>query len=165
MSWLDDLRQWVQPKEFRISQPQAFPGLQSELQQLMKAISEIPEPEENAPAHTDEAHGKFLADLGTRLWRLRNRMAQPNSNEALPGMERPYRFFESVWNSLAREKIDVVDYTDQLYNPGIPMEIISHEKKANLTRKTIIETIKPAIFYKDKRIQIAQVIVGIPENE
>lgn len=169
MSWLGHLRQWLQPEEFRISPPRAFPGIESELQQLVKAISELPqagqEEPEAASGPIDKAYHKFLADLGTRLWRLRNRMTKPGSKEALPGMEKAFRFFESAWDALAREKIDVVDYTNEVFDPGVPLEVIGFEKRNNLVQKMIIETIKPTIYYGDHLIQAGQVMVGIPDNE
>lgn len=167
MSWLDHILQRIHPEEFQISPPRPLSNIQSELQQLMKVISELPttEPGERTSDSTDKANHKFLADLATRLWRLRNQMTKPNSNEALPGMERTFRFFESAWDALARENIDIIDHTNEIFDPGIPLEVLSYEKRDGLVREIIIETVKPTIFYMDQRIQNGQVLVGIPHSD
>jgi hypothetical protein len=43
--------------------------------------------------------------------------------------------------------------------------VIAYEPSPTLQRNTIIETIKPTIFYDGKPIQIAEVIVGTATNE
>jgi hypothetical protein len=45
------------------------------------------------------------------------------------------------------------------------VSVIAYEPLPDLQRNTIIETIKPTVFYRGKPIQIAEVIVGTATNK
>ena len=106
----------------------------------------------------------MLADIGTGLWRLRQKMVKPGTNLPLDEMRRPYRHLESVWDALVQAGAEIQDHTDKPFDPGMSLRVISYQPTPGVRRERVIETIKPTIYFKGKPIQMGEVIVGRPEK-
>jgi hypothetical protein len=104
----------------------------------------------------------FLADVGTGLWRIRNKMVKPGTNEPLEEMRRVYRHLESTLNILIEAGLEIQDHTDTPYDPGMSLRVLTFQPTERVDRETVIETIKPTIYYKGQSIQLGEVIVGTP---
>jgi hypothetical protein len=156
MDFQASLRQLRYPKEFRIPPP-AWPG---EAAVRLQEIAELL----RKPVHPDGLNPKFLSGLGTGLWRLRNKMVQPETGRPLEEMRRAYRHFESVWDALAAQGVKVYDHTGEPFEPGRLLRVMSFQPMTGLLRDTIIETIMPTVYFKDDLIQQGEVIVGTPDE-
>ena len=169
---LSALRQLAYPKEFRINAAVWPPDLLSALEKLATAA---PAPAANAseagktsledPAAPQKEFLEFLADLSTGLWRLRQKMVQPGTNDPLDEMRRAYRHLESTCDVLAEAGVQILDHTNELIPEGgiYALKTIAYQPTPGLTREHVIETIKPTVYYKNQMIQMGEVIIGTPE--
>jgi hypothetical protein len=158
------LRQLGYPREFRIA-PAVWPsGLLSVLEKLAQTLRDQ---HRQAPDESPEAQRervRFLADVGTGLWRLRQKMLQPGTERPLEEMRRAYRHLESTWDALAQAGVEIQEHTGAPYDPGMSLKVIAFQPTPGINREKILETIKPTIYLKNQPIQMGEVIVGTPEK-
>ena len=164
---LNEIRQWCYPPEFRI--PSDAVGddddkINDLIQSLSQTLKVFANPEfqtrlRNQTAIDDEP---FIADLATRLWRIRQNLKRPDSEEPIEEIERGYRHLERLFSNLEQLEIRVVDKTGDAYDPGMALKVVSSEPMEGIGREIIKETIEPAIYKGDRLIQTSQVVVGIP---
>ena len=105
---------------------------------------------------------RTMADACTGLWRLRNRLLQPDAKTPVAGAERAYRHFESVWDVLSASGYKIQDHTGDLFDARMSLKVLSYEPTPGVEREQVIETIKPSIYYKGQCIQTGEVIVAVP---
>jgi hypothetical protein len=116
-----------------------------------------------AAAGADQEHTRFLAELGTCLWRLRESLARPRSGTPSEQMRWAYRHFESVWDVLMQAGVEVQDHTGALFDSGMALKVVAFQPTAGIERERVTETIRPSIYYKRGPIQMGEVIVATPE--
>lgn len=159
-----DARQWAFPREFRIESVE-WPA---DLFEAIKALSAPPAPP--APAEEDagarRARLRLLADVGTGLWRLRQRMVDSSTGRPAEPMRKAYRHFESVWDTLTQGGLEIHDHTGEPVPEGgvYALKTVAFQPTPGLTREKVIDTIKPSVYYKRDLIQMGEVIVGTPEG-
>jgi hypothetical protein len=158
MSLFYTIRQLRFPREFRIA-PSPWP---TSLEQLLLRLEQTMR--ESQGLALGEQDLRFLADISTGLWRLKQKMVKPGTNEPLDDMKRPFRHLESVWDALTQAGITIQDHTGNPFDPGMSLKVIAYQPKPGLQREQVLETIKPTIYFKNKQIQMGEVIVGRPEK-
>lgn len=157
---LRNVRQWRYPKEFRIGAPLWTYDILTELQRLSTALSTpVPPP----PTLDEAAYGHILADVATSLWRLRQRMLQPGTDQPLEEMRRAYRSFESAWDALMEAGITIQDHTGTLFKAGLLLHVLAFQPTPGIARETVIQTLRPTVYYHQQLLQPGEVIVGTPE--
>ena len=180
---LGDLRQLLYPREFRIGRPgwpadlsvrlaQAIEGAARAAQETAKAQQEAArrQPEPAATAELQAAlqeRLKFLADVGTGLWRMRRAMVPPDSGRLLDArpreeMRKPFRWLVSTWDALKESGLEIQDHTGDRYISGQALKA-HFEAAPDLPEDTIIDTIKPTIYFDGRIIQMGEVVVGTPD--
>ncbi len=160
------LRQWLYPAEFRIAPCAWPPELLSAIEQLAKALTaSATEGVRQVDASAEKKQMRFLADVATGLWRLRQKMQQPGTDRPLEEMRRAYRHLESVWDVLVEAGVETQDHTDALFDPGMSLKVIAFQPTAGIERERVLETIKPTIYFQKRTIQMGEVIVATPEVE
>jgi hypothetical protein len=165
MAWRSALRQRKYPKEFRISAPPWSSDLQAALKQMAELLPQAGPPRDSGEdARAGAGNRRFLADVGTGLWRLRQKMTQPGTGKPLEEMRRAYRHFESVWDALSNEGVVIHDHTNEDFDAGQSLKVLAFQPTQGLRRERVIETIKPTICVNDEIIQMGEVIVGTPEG-
>lgn len=157
----DSLRQLKYPREFRINPP-VWSGEMADIIEkaavLVKNIGSAPS------AGTDDKElFCFLSKLGTGLWRIRKSIIPEGGSEPAEENRRVFRHLESVWDALSDQGVEIRDHTGEKIMGGEALKIISFQPTPGLVRDQVIETIRPTIYYKEKMIQIGEVIVGKPE--
>jgi hypothetical protein len=164
------IRQQWQPKEFRIEAPKALP-----LEAIAHVLGARPAPRASpsvAEVFPPETLLRFLADLGTGLWRLKQRLVDPSTGQPLEEMRRAYRHFESVWDVLAEAGVQIRDHKREfLPERGFSgLHVSAYQPTPGLKKERVIDTVKPTISIKraganqDILIQMGEVIVGTPEE-
>lgn len=166
---ITSLRQMCFPREFRIAPPCWPEDMPVRFERLAAALlSERPTvdpPAVGSPPNPDlKAQERLLADVCTGLWRLRGRMLKPDSDEPLDEMRRAYRHLQSVWDALRQAGIEIRDHTGELVPEGgiYALKTIAFEPRPGFTRETVIETIRPSVYYRSETIQMGEVIIGTP---
>ncbi|MBU1927321.1 MAG: hypothetical protein KKI20_06120 [Gammaproteobacteria bacterium] len=159
MNILTSLRQLKYPKEFRI----ASSAWTTELLSAFEKLTSSPRAFTTEDSTTQKEQLRFLADVGTGLWRLRQKMVQTGTDRPLEEMRRAYRHLESTWDALTQAGVEIQDHTNTLFDTGMSLKVIAFQPTPGIGREKIIETIKPTIYFKKKSIQMGEVIVGTPK--
>jgi predicted amino acid-binding ACT domain protein len=103
----------------------------------------------------------LMADLATGLWRLLRRF-DGGANGA--EIRKQMRDVEALLARLAESGVEVQDHDGQLYDATLSLQVAAFQPSAGLTQESILETLKPTIYRHGVRIQVGEVIVGMPEK-
>ena len=165
--FLSGVRQLAFPSEFRIPPP-VWPGAALEMLEKLARYPASPPPVDRGSTTDGQAPPGaqlgFLADLGTGLWRLRQKMVDARTGRPLEEMRRAYRHLESVWDALIQAGVSIQDHTDAPYDPGLSLKVVAFQPTPGIVRETVIETIKPSIYLEGRTIQMGEVIVATPQG-
>jgi molecular chaperone GrpE (heat shock protein) len=97
--------------------------------------------------------------FAVEVWRIEQRMVKLQTN--LP--ENQKKALENSIQKLKRyfEKydIEVIDYTNQKFNDGLNLDVLSVEKDPAVTEPIIKETVEPTIMYRGQVVRKAKIIV------
>ena len=164
MNLLAEIRQWTFPKEFRIAEAAWPPGIAELLQQLKQREASLSAPGSREP-DGEALPRRLLADVGTGLWRLRQRMVEPGTGRPLEEMRRAFRHLESITDALAQAGVEIRGHTGEpLPEQGVyALKVIAFQPTPGLVRDQVLETIKPSVYCQGELIQMGEVIVGTPE--
>ena len=153
------LRQLLYPREFRIPVLPWQGELVAALQQLTTATGSTPSPREEAGPDP-----RFLAEVGTGLWRLRQRMVEPGTDRPVAEMRRAFRHLESVMDVMAEAGVEIQDHTDDPFDAGLSLQVIAFQPTPGVQRERVAETIKPTVYLEGRMIQMGEVFVASPER-
>lgn len=100
-----------------------------------------------------------LIEAAIEIWRLEKRISKVSKDLT----EDQNKAFENSVSKLNRflDKNDITfaDYTDQKYNEGLNLDVLSIEKDKDTAESIIKETHEPAVFLKGQLIKKAKVVV------
>lgn len=103
---------------------------------------------------------KNLVELAKEIWRLDQRLVK-HCNTEVP--ENQKKSIESSLRKLHRyletNDIEIRDYTNQYFNEGLNVEVISTEKGAS-DKFLIKETVEPTVFFKGNLVNKSKVILA-----
>jgi hypothetical protein len=105
-----------------------------------------------------------LAVLATHIWRAQGRMVDPKTHEPREDMRRLYRHIEGSLDTFAGMGVRICDWVGHPYDTGLPLKVISFQPSSELSCDTVIEAVRPAVYWQDRLIQVGEVVVGIPPN-
>jgi len=119
------------------------------------------------PQHEPDLESTLLqlvADVGTGLWRLLSKVTPLAGLGDVEEDRRTQRHFESILDTLVQAGVEIRDHTGEIVpRAGIySLNVLAYEPRASLATERVIETIKPTIYFKDRVIQVGQVIIGTP---
>jgi hypothetical protein len=165
------LRQRRHHRAFRIAPPLWDEPLREHLGRLLAEIVQLSQPERAAepaearqrqrvvePSFVDE---KALAEAATNLWRAQRRLDQPGEDSAARGRQAG-RFLRTCREALVEAGLDVQEHDGDAFHPGRSLEVLAFQDDASLATETVLETVRPSIYFRGRRIQMGQVIVGCP---
>jgi hypothetical protein len=157
------LRQFRFPREFRIAPPVWNSDEVSTLQHALVLLQEQ-DAKKTCTTAPDSSQKELLRNMATGLWRIRQKMLEPESDKPLPGMQKAYRHLQSAWDVLSEAGGEIRDHTGTPYDPGLSLSVVAHQPTQGIARELIIETIKPSVYFNDVMIQMGEVVVGTPVN-
>jgi len=105
---------------------------------------------------------KDVLDIATQAWRAHGKMIDPVSGEVREEMKRVVRHIEAILTSIAAIGFELKDHTGDRFDYGLPLRVVGTQPTAGLERDTVVETLKPTIYWKRRIIQSGEVIVGTP---
>jgi hypothetical protein len=161
-SW-NRFRQLLFPPEFRIADGAWTESEISQLEQLAALTKGLATAAPRDDSRLQQKRQTFLAEVGTGLWRLRQKMTQPGGDRPLEEMRRAFRHLESVWDTLEKDGIKIYDHTGEDFDAGKSLRVLAYQPTDGLRRERVLETIKPTVYAGDDLIQMGEVIVGTPE--
>ena len=100
-----------------------------------------------------------IADLAIELWRLDKRLSKIENKLSADENKALQNTTEKLKRFVQRNDIEVTDYTGQIYNEGMNVDILSSEKDPELKQSVIFETHEPAVTHKGIMIRKAKVII------
>lgn len=103
--------------------------------------------------------GAELIELATEIWRMEQRLAKVA--DTLP--ENHKKGLENSVNKLKRYisnyDVEVIDYTNQKFNDGLNLDVLSVEKDPSVLVPTVKETVEPTILMKGQVVKKAKIIL------
>jgi hypothetical protein len=107
---------------------------------------------------------KGLASIATNAWKVKTKMLDNNSGAVREDMKRVYRHVESILESLQEMGVEIKDHTDDAFDYGLPLKVITTQPMPGITKEKVIETIKPTVFWQKQIIQMGEVVVATPQS-
>jgi len=136
------------PRDFRQELAAISWNLKEDLRGLMKSGTTV-----------DSGQIEDLAEMAVDIWRLEKKVMRLKEHfpdyQSLP-LENSISRMKRV---LQKHTIEIIDYTNQKYNEGLNVEILSVEKDSTLLEPIVKETIEPAILHQGKLLKKAKIIV------
>jgi hypothetical protein len=157
---MTSIRQLLFPKEFRIGEP-VWPG---DWLETLRKLTELPPPPPQPSPRDGKERLRFLADLATGVWRLRQKMLEPGTDRPREPFRREYRHLESIWDVLSQAGLEIQDHTGRPFDSGLALKVLAFQPTPGVRRERIQETVKPTIYFKQQHIQMGEVIVESPEK-
>lgn len=146
-------------------------NLQDHVEQAKKlAESPAPAPAVSAPAPAEtpaavpEALMQSIAALATQVWRTKGKLVDPGTGEPKEETRRAYRHVESALETFAQMGVTLNDWVNQPYDPGLPVKVLTFQPTPGVMRDTVVEAVRPTVVWKDRLLQLGEVVVGIPPN-
>jgi hypothetical protein len=155
-----------QPEEFKIP-PAPWKEVENSIAALAKQCTAKPAGEGNAVEvlHAVPANVvKGMADIATNAWKAKTKMIDGASGEVRDEMKRVYRHIESVLESLHTMGLEVKDHTGDAFDYGLPLKVVTTQPTQGITRESVIETIKPTIYWQQQIIQMGEVVIATPAS-
>lgn len=103
-----------------------------------------------------------LADLATHVWRARHRLN--DSAQPADALRRTSRHIDSAVESFRQLDLNLKDWINEPYDPGLPVKVLTFQPTAGLTRDTVIEAVRPAVLWRGRLLQSGEVVVGTPDS-
>ena len=121
--------------------------IQDEMRRASTPPSERPfaSPSIERAEFTPAAIIRTMTTIATNVWKLRVKMTDPDSDGVKEEFKRLYRHVESIVESLADIGIEIKDRTGEIFDYGLPEKVIATQSKAGISKKLVIETVKPTI--------------------
>lgn len=161
----------VQPETERI-EPIKTPRNLFELRQRIKLRPPLgnhkePDPTERVVVEQVEVVPQVVVQtltvIATQAWRARKKMVDDENGEARDDMKRVFRHVESIFNALSGIGIEIRDMQGRPFDSGMALKVVSFEPTPGLSKEEITETIKPTILWRERIIEVGEVIVGTPQ--
>ena len=130
-------------------------------QQLTQPLSEPPaasRPVEVVPPTII----KGLAAIANSYFRAKKKIMDPTTGEPHESMARVYKDIERIYRHLEEMGVKIQDHTGDAYDDGQPMKVITSNPRSNATRKYVLETLTPTIYWNDRIIQHGEIEIATP---
>lgn len=117
-----------------------------------------------ASLHTFD-FGKFLTQLFPvvdSLWKAESRWSKADQTEQGGSLKHLGRNLKAGLDALHAAGFEVKDHTQERYVEGSRVEVLAFQPVEGIRQPTVIETLKPTIYFQDRLVRPGQVIVGKP---
>lgn len=100
-----------------------------------------------------------LVELAVEIWRMEQRLLK-----CFPTLPENHRkgleiSLEKLKRYLSRYDVEILDYTNQKFNDGLNLDVLSVEKDPSLTSSIVKETIEPTVMLKGQVVRKAKIIL------
>lgn len=108
----------------------------------------------NLAPNTDD-----FIQFAIEIWRIEQRvfkLAEILSENQRKGLENSIFKFKRY---LEKYDIEIIDYTNQKFNDGLNLDVLSVEKDPSIFESIVKETVEPTIMYRGQVVKKAKIIV------
>lgn len=100
-----------------------------------------------------------LVELAVDIWRMEQRLSK--ISDSLPenhkkGLENSIHKLKKY---ISNYDVEIVDYTNQKFNDGLNLDVLSVEKDPAVASPTVKETVEPTILVKGQVVKKAKIIL------
>ena len=106
---------------------------------------------------------KLVSEMSNGIWRANNKLKSSYHDKDNNDIRLSIKHLESVITILEKAGFEIKDHNGELFDIGMALNVLTFQPMPDIEKDTIIETIKPTIYYNDAIIQRGQVIVAKPE--
>jgi len=111
-----------------------------------------------------DANEKAVASIATNAWKAKSRLKDAGSVEDNNVLKRINGDVERIWSVLVEDLgLEIKDHTGKDFDYGMALKVVTTQPTAGINKERVIETIKPTIYWKNKIIQIGEVVVATPQ--
>jgi hypothetical protein len=159
------------PKRLERSDPFKIPKVKwPDEKQLLESVAIVlaakPPARSPGPGNEDEeaseAHAKALAAIATNAWKARSKMIDEQSGEPREEMKRVFRHIEAIFETFRELGLEVKDHTRDVFDYGMPLKVVTSQPMPGINKERVIETIKPTIYWRNRIVQMGEVVIGTP---
>ncbi|MEO3767227.1 hypothetical protein [Streptomyces sp. B5E4] len=171
------LGQWRQPPEFRVPPPQLDPAQTAWVAEVLaevEAAEAAAAVASSADAETGTADSTAgdstaggagsgaLVGAATGIWRALRKLDQ-DAGRLSPADLRQVRLqVRASRQALADDGLEIQEHDGEPFDSGLSLEALVFQDDPELTREIVLETVRPSVYFRGRRIQMGQVIVGRP---
>jgi len=105
---------------------------------------------------------KAVADIATNAWKARAKMVESGTGDVRGEMKRIYRHIEGMFDSFREMGLEIKDHTGDAFDYGLPLKVVTTQPTPGITKESVIETIKPTIYWQKQIIQMGEVVIATP---
>lgn len=100
-----------------------------------------------------------LVELAVEVWRIEQRIVKVSSS--LPEAQRKgvETSVQKLKRYLGKYDLEIRDYTNQKFNEGLNLDVLSVEKDPSITEPIVKETVEPTILCKGQVVKKAKIIL------
>ncbi len=151
-------------KQVRFPEPPVEEALTA-LRRLEASLRELPaQPPAPAGPSADDTEGLAAAfgGLATQVWRAYGKTVDPATGQPREEMRRVHRHIEGALHVLKQMGLTINDWVNQPYDAGLPVKVLTFQPAPGVVRDTILETVRPTVMWKNRLVQLGEVVVGTP---
>jgi hypothetical protein len=122
-------------------------------------------PVESSPTDSNviEVDKKALASIATHAWKAKLRLKDAGSVEDGGILSRVNGDIGRIWKLLVDGLgLEIKDHTGDVYDYGMPLRVVTSQPTAGITKERVTETLKPTIYWRNKIIQMGEVVIATP---
>ena len=161
---LDGARQMMHPAPFRIKQSLDLVTIVAGVMPAPKHGTAVSRPRKELDA--DSRHLlHVIASVATAVWRMKTKLEAESKAELPAELRHLPRHVQAAWDALTSGEIEIRDHKGDRYDPGMAVHPVTYSPDSSVPPNTIVETLKPTVFWKDVLIQRADVILASPADE
>jgi hypothetical protein len=108
------------------------------------------------------AISKGLLAIANTYFRLKKKMLDPTTGEPQEPMARVYKDIDRICRHLEDMGFKIQDHTGDAYDDGQPMKVITSNPRPDATRKYVLETLTPTIYWNERIVQHGEIEIAIP---
>lgn len=104
---------------------------------------------------------KFLPVVDS-LWKAELRWSKADPSEQGGSLKHLGRNLQAGLDALHSAGFEIKDHTNERYVEGSRVEVLAFQPVPGIANPTVIETLKPTVYFMDRLLRRGQIIVGKP---
>ena len=105
---------------------------------------------------------KGVLAIATSAWRAKTKMVDSTTGEVRPEMARVHKDIERIYRHLEEIGFTIKSHTGEPYDDGQPMKVVTSQPRQDVTRKYVLETLLPTIYWNDRIFQHGEIEIAVP---
>jgi molecular chaperone GrpE (heat shock protein) len=97
--------------------------------------------------------------FAVEIWRLEKQITKCQSSLLENQKKRLENSIQNFKRYLKKYDIEIIDYTNQKFNEGLNLDVLSYEKDPSIAESIIKETMEPTVMHKGQLVRKAKIIV------